>query len=439
VEQVSELADSLPEGWPPRSHGAQWDSLLQVRDVCELLWPPPAMVTVHGRGKGSHRRPDQPGWGAQPESSEFIVIRGGRRPLLVPASGPAAAAAIRSYRPQSSWARTGARALSAVLTSGLGRPLLRRRISVAAPPGADTIEAYLRQVAVPDLRVGMYLGPPRANRKPVLQLLTSAGRLAGFAKIGINPLTGRLCRTERAALAMLRGAGLAHVTVPQVQHYGQWHDLDVLVLNALPVWRPSRPLPAGRLAAAMAEVAAVNGVRQARLDAAPYLPQLRGRLFAADHGRARAVLLRALDAVVAQAGSEVLTFGAWHGDWTGSNMAHTDGGLFVWDWERFAAGVPAGFDVLHHWLQAETGTGRHGPLASAVACPGRAVALLAPWGIGARQARLTAILYMAELATRYLVDQQTKAGARHGDPEAWLIPAVTNETARLCPSRRGAR
>lgn len=109
-------------------------------------------------------------------------------------------------------------------------------------------------------------------------------------------------------------------------------------------------------------------------------------------------------------------------------------GLLVWDWERFALGVPVGFDVLHHWLQAEIVTGHRGSLASAAACPGRAVSLLAPWRIGARQARLTAILYMAELAARYLVDQQAKAGARHGAPETWLIPALTSETAQLYPS-----
>ena len=48
-----------------------------------------------------------------------------------------------------------------------------------------------------------------------------------------------------------------------------------------------------------------------------------------------------------------LAFGAWHGDWTPWNMASTAGGLLVWDWERFATGVPVGFDALHYWLQIE--------------------------------------------------------------------------------------
>ena len=323
-----------------------------------------------------------------------------------------------------------------MLTSGVGSAFLRHRVFVATPPGADTIEAYLRQTVAPNLRVGMYLGPPRANRKPVLQLLTPAGRLAGFAKISINPLTGRLCRAEWASLARLSCAGLVHVTVPEVKHYGQWRGLDVLVLSALPVWRPAHPLPAGLLTDAMEEVAAVDGLQQARLGTAPFFRLLHDRLSAADQGPPRAALLTALSAVAERAASEVLTFGAWHGDWTASNMAHTGGGLLVWDWERFAPGVPLGFDALHHWLQAEVITGRHGPLAAAVACPALAVSLLAPWGIDARQARLTAVLYMAELATRYLADQQSRAGARHGAPETWLIPAIANETARLC-SRPG--
>ena len=49
--------------------------------------------------------------------------------------------------------------------------------------------------------MSLYLSPARANRKPVLQLLTPQGQAAGFAKIGTNQLTRELVTAEYEALA----------------------------------------------------------------------------------------------------------------------------------------------------------------------------------------------------------------------------------------------
>jgi len=75
--------------------------------------------------------------------------------------------------------------------------------------------------------------------------------------------------------------------------------------------------------------------------------------------------------------------------------------------------------------------GRREPRAAAVSCIERAPQLLAPFEVGAAEARLTAVLYLADLATRYLADRQAKAGAARGAPGRWLIPAISGEVARL--------
>jgi hypothetical protein len=382
-------------------------------------WPGPAR-------RGRRDPADSPG-------SEFLLIPGAHRPpLLVPAEPRLAAAAVRHYRAPKSWsARQASKAVSMGLASGLGRSVVRGRIRISQPPEADTIEAYLRAAISPEVRVSMYLGPARANRKPVLQLLSADGKPAGYAKIGINPLTRDLVRTEHATLLRLAGAGLATIKVPPVLHFDQWHGHDVLVLGPLPVWLNDTPCPAGRLAAAMGEVARVGGLRTGPLSGSAYLRQLRSRLADADESPQRTALFEALGTVTARAGDTVLTYGAWHGDWSPWNMANTRSGLLVWDWERFSCDVPAGFDALHHWLQTEVRSGRREPRAIAADCPERAAPLTAPFGTGAVQARLTAALYMAELATRYLVDRQAKAGARLGAPGEWLIPAIAAEVARL--------
>ena len=156
----------------------------------------------------------------------------------------------------------------------------------------------------------------------------------------------------------MAGAGLTGLTVPGVLHYGQWRGLDVLVLGALPVWLRRRPVPWPRLAAAMGEIAGVDGLRRSPMAGSSYWRRLTGRLAAADAGAGRGALAAALDALAAGAAGRPLAFGAWHGDWTPWNMASTDRGLLVWDWERFTRDVPLGFDALHYWLQNR---GRPGP------------------------------------------------------------------------------
>ena len=317
------------------------------------------------------------------------------------------------------------------MASGIGGAVLRRRIRVSAPAGADTIESFLRAALGADVLVSLYLGPARANRKPVLQLLSPQGQPAGFAKIGTSPLTRALVQAERDALIRLGRAGLSGVTVPEVLHFGEWRDLKVLVLSALPVRQRRRPVNGAALAAAMNSVAGVGGLRREPLATGSYWRRLTGRLAAADRSAERDTLLGALDTLSARAGDAQLVLGSWHGDWTPWNMASTSDGLLVWDWERFTDGVPLGFDALHYRLQKDVVPGRREPRAAAAGCIQGAPLALGGFGLGAAEARITATLYLADLATRYLADRQAQAGALLGAPGAWLIPAITDQVRRL--------
>jgi len=42
------------------------------------------------------------------------------------------------------------------------------------------------------------------------------------------------------------------------------------------------------------------------------------------------------------------------------------------------------------------------------------------------QARAAAISYLIELTTRYLGDRQSEVGARLGDVDTWLLPAIAS-------------
>jgi hypothetical protein len=302
---------------------------------------------------------------------------------------------------------------------------------VHVPPGADTIEGHLREALGHDIMVSLYLGPARANRKPILLVLTPDGQLVGFAKIGISALTRNLVQAEHEALARVGEAGLPGVTVPRVLHYGEWRGLNVLLLSALPVWLRRRRVSGERLTAAMNAVARVDGERREPLADGSYLRQLTGRLAAADQTKERDALLGALGMLAAQAPDAGLVLGCWHGDWTPWNMASTSGGLLVWDWERFAGGVPLGFDALHYRLQKDVVPGHREPRTAAARCIEDAPAVLAPFGLAAREARITGTLYLADLAARYLTDRQEQAGALLGAPGQWLIPAITEHVGRM--------
>lgn len=395
-----------------------------LAQVCRLLWPPPATAALISR-RSARRKPADRG---------LIVLPDARRPkLIVPGGRSAAAAAVRRYgEPGSAKTMLATRALAIMLGAGLGSAL-GDRLVIRVPGGAETIGSYLAELAGQPVEIGMHVGAARANRKPVLQLLTQAGDTIGFAKIGINQLTADLVRSEHAALTRLAAAGLTKLRPPAVLAQGSWNGLEVLMLDALPVWLRRARLADDRLAAALAELARLAGLSQSTLSASGYVERLLGRLASVRGAEALGVLItRLADA----AGDTSITFGCWHGDLTPWNLAYTSAGLLVWDWERFSAHVPVGFDALHYWLQARVVRLR-GDSADAARAAARCVAtapeILAPLGVPEAQAKLTALAYLAEISVRYLVDRQAEAGARLGAPERWLAPAIEAGIGRLSP------
>jgi hypothetical protein len=106
-------------------------------------------------------------------------------------------------------------------------------------------------------------------------------------------------------------------------------------------------------------------------------------------------------------------------------MASLENRLLVWDWERFRRDVPVGVDLLHHGLQTDVVARRLDPAESARRLVRESAELLRPLDVAPRAALVTALLYGADLATRYLADRQLEAGARLGNVGEWLLPALS--------------
>jgi hypothetical protein len=369
-----------------------------VQQVMAKLWPPPARVTTNRWGTFRTRA----------EHVAFLPLPSLQRPrLLVPMAQPrAAAAAVRLYRRHAGMEKFVSSILAAGLGSRVAGGVLRSRVSVSGPVGseADTILGYLRRHVAADAVVSIYLGVPRGNQKPVLHIFRPDGELIAVAKIGVNPLTRQLARAEGAALERISQERLRTVIVPRVLHRGQWQDCEILVQSPVPMWQPTARNACEQRVAAMVEVCQLEGTRVQPLGPSSYLTTLLGRARGLPQGSESADLLALLHEVQRRFGREPLSFGCWHGDWSAANIATTEAGVLVWDWERFGTDVPCGFDALHWSI--------HEPVAREGAQPVQAIRrsaaerdrLLAPFDIAPRHSALVFLLYLADMACRYLGD-----------------------------------
>ncbi len=412
-----------------------------LAEVLEVLYPGALSTVGNPRIPGVRRPGDH-----DQVLAEYIVVPDARKPrLLVPAGDRrvAAAAVARYAEVTSSTAALKRKAAIAALRTGADKVLLRDRVSITLPKQqtADSIDTYVAKVLGGSLSVSVHIGPARANRKPVLQLLAPNGDTVGFGKLSIGPLTRDLVRAETDALGQLGLADLPSLSVPRVLHAGQWRGHEVLIQSALPIWNARASLSTKRLATAMHEVAVCAGTHTGTLASDPYWKNSRARLDALstrpdtgdrDDGSNPAEEARSLadaaDQLIADAGGAELEFGSWHGDWTPWNMATTSASLLVWDWERFSSGVPIGFDAIHFDFQRLLVRGMQPEKAVDITL-GRSDRLLAPFGLDPAVANLTALLYLINLASRYLEDRQAEAGARLGVLGRWLLPVLARKVA----------
>lgn len=383
-------------------------------ELVGYLWPGHALVAADDDEEG--RR-------------SYVPLPSSARPtVLVPTSPRTAGATVlRSYKPSAPFLTRamlvagsyGVRA--GVLNFSSSRVQLRR----VATPTSESIEEHLERVLGREVVVAPYTSPPRANRKPVLHVLTKQGRTLGFAKVAWNDLTDRLVRAEALALDELGRTGLGRVSIPELIDLGHFRDHPVVVQSRVSgtSWRrPRWP----ELVAAMKELAAVTGQGEEDLAASTCAEMLHTRLQEVQSQPSGQRLIELLEQLRDAAAGRTVTVGAWHGDWTPWNMATTGRGVALWDWERFSVGVPLGFDALHYQLQNDLVPRHQEPEPAARQLLDNAPSTLAAFGVDASAAPYVALLYLIEIGTRLVEDRQAEAGGRRGRVEEWLLPAIAD-------------
>ena len=269
-----------------------------------------------------------------------------------------------------------------------------------ADPTDDSIERYLAECFGTEVRVGILLGTRRVNQKPVLQVFDLQGRVAGYAKVGHNPLTAALVRREAVALADVGAQQPRSFQVPQVLDHGRWANLEVLVLSNLKT-SPRQQIPAAVRLAAMHEVAHLRGTVSMPVVESGFWGRLRHdveRVADQPNGDRLAGAARALEE---RHGADAVSLGGWHGDWGAWNMGIGPGGLQVWDWERYDPRVPIGFDTLHFGAQSVR-PGEQGERRQEEAFLRSVSSTLTAAGVPTGQHDLTLQLYLTEVGARYL-------------------------------------
>lgn len=384
-------------------------------ELLTTLYPPPLEVRTGGR-----RTPRA--WAAVPSPASPR--------LLVPlGSGRSMARVVRRQltgrRPRTRVAR---QVLGLAATAGVLR-LPAFRVAVAGGDGhAVGVEEVLTEVlGRDDLALTLPVGPPRANRKPVLQVTDTDGRVLAYAKVGDRDLTRALVRREAEALAELERHDLTEVRAPRLLGHREWDGHAVLVQEALdiPTDRLTGDAAHRRLLAVVRDVARTGkGAPVAWVDH-PYRAELDRRVADLERRRGDEVVRGLRDHLDALPPRLPVGTAAWHGDLNPGNVALVEGPCPVWDWERHETGVVPGLDLLHHELHGAITV--HGVAArdAAGALLDDAPATLAPLDLHPVAADLVARVHLLTLGCRYLADDQEAAGGNLGRIGEWLLPALT--------------
>ncbi|ASU82475.1 aminoglycoside phosphotransferase [Nocardiopsis gilva YIM 90087] len=406
-----------------------------LTDLAEVLWPCGGLL-----GRGTDTTPPSREPVPRPreaEVREYLPVPSAHNPrVILPVTNRyAAARGISAFAQRHSFtARVRTALLTTAFSSGLAPLLLRDRLHVGS---GRTIEHALATALDRDVVIAIHIGPPRANRKPVLLLLTPAGRTIGYAKIGVNDLTSRLVRAETDALRRLAEARLRDITVPRLIHAGEWNGHPMLVQEALPVGdqtdRPTRR----QLLRCVLQICDLETVREIRLFASPYHRTLVNRIATLGERPEAHALRDAFDRLP----DVPLPFGAWHGDLTRWNVASTPRRAFVWDWERLAFDAPLGFDALHYELNECVQVGTHQGVQRWLDSGARLLRdpLIAGAGLRPETVSTVMALYLIDLATRYLHDRQLEAGGRLAAVDDWLLPVLSGLGERAVQEALEAR
>ena len=282
-------------------------------------------------------------------SGAFAALRsdGDVQRLIPRERGAAVAAFAKTHDAMSRVRLVAGRVTQAGIAAGLGRLAFRDGFGLPDDLGLHgdperSLLARLGQI-VPASAVAITLGPPRHNRKPVIQLI-DRGETIAYAKVACDDVTEHLVASEAPWFGR-SGDASGTLAIPALLDTFVWNGKTVAVMAAAGVadHNPSA-LDANRIASLTRDIARLGDRRSEAVES-----------LIADRFSAASPELRATAARVAERfGDDYIEVGAWHGDLTPWNTISENSRTWVLDWEFADEPIPVGADAFHHQVMVAT-------------------------------------------------------------------------------------
>lgn len=387
-----------------------------VTETLALLWPQGSEPRGSGRALKMVSLPNR-------QNPRLILPRSPRR---------MAATALRNYKASA----TGADKVKARVVSFGARlgalEMLPSKFTIRA--SSVSIDEHLSSLMGTRIAAGLYIGPPRAVQKPVLQLLDPAGQTLGFAKIGTNYLTRALLRREAETIELLQSSNLRSIRTPAILARSTWEGNEVIVQSAIAPGGSQMRLRQ-LLSVATYEVARCQGTVSEFWVGSAYRVRLCSRLDSVGQSRHAKDIRNGIALLDGDSHNTTLEFGSWHGDWAPWNMTTRDQAVIAWDWEHFEFGVPIGFDAIHYDVARSVMHGAR-PVHALRAVLYRGGKRLMGAHFRSDVWPRIVLLYCLELASRYILDGEDRmGGTTMSRLDEWL-PAMVNECGQAFGTAR---
>jgi len=203
-----------------------------------------------------------------------------------------------------------------------------------------------------DLVFGISLGTPGPHRKPVVQVLSKAGNVLGYIKVGWNEPTKKLVRNEAEKLRYLEGKVLPFIT-PHILFEGKEHDRFLLV-QSTPF---DQFIPASTKWDAIYEQA-LSGLAPLKsktlyLEESAFWKSIKERASLVRESYLHDNLIKFMDEILRKLGDKKIPFHLAHGDFTPWNISVMNRKPYLFDWEYAMDEAPAGYDLFHWAFQTE--------------------------------------------------------------------------------------
>lgn len=209
-----------------------------------------------------------------------------------------------------------------------------------------------------DFALALSTGTPGPFRKITAMVISSDGRVLGFAKIGETPLAIERIKNEAKILKLLGNSfqlsgirsQVSEISFPECLYDGEIGSAYVMIQTPPPFEGESGDSKFNQDYAKVLNILIKNTMVRKKFKDSDFYKNLKQGIEAYPLSY-RDILKEGLDYLEKLIGDKEITFGLSHGDFAPWNMLWNHGKVFLFDWESTCLNAPAGIDLMHFLFQ----------------------------------------------------------------------------------------